>query len=141
MSSFRVLIDEHDELVVLARKLLATINRGSAMAAHAFQIRGTLSEKLSGHFEFAEANIYQQLMTCDDGAASTVAAEFCESSQFLAQDWMIYLARWPIDAATANWTNFCQATRAIVGRLLRRITEENTRLYPAALRAAVIALR
>ena len=141
MTSFAALIEEHDVLDSMAQSLTRLFDGKSTNAARAIALRDDIAAVLDTHLLHEDAEVYPQLIACTDHATAETAAEFCVSFRTLAGDWSCYLARWDGASARAQWANFVRDSRVMIGRLRRRIADENALLYPAALRATVITLR
>ncbi|MFM9979176.1 MAG: hemerythrin domain-containing protein [Sphingomonadaceae bacterium] len=137
--SFETLVSEHDALEVMAETLLRLVDAGDLDAALAQ--RTIFAAAINTHLMRDAVEVHPMLVACNDGATSMAAADFCAQFVKLEADWETYLDAWDHARAHADRTAFSCATHAIVEQLRARIDVENTRLYPIALRAAVLRLR
>ncbi len=141
MSSFELLINEHEMLMRAAGDVDRALLKGAGQNAGAMAALERLSVLLDDHLAREDEELYPQLMLCGDTKTAQMAEDFAAEFSELRLDWRRYLERWRPGADAGNWAAFCRATRAILARLAERIRQENDLLYPAALEASIITLR
>ena len=141
MSSFELLINEHELLGEQVRRIERLLDPRRPSVAKALAERATLAAMLASHLEREDAEIYPDLMTCRDPATAQIARQFQVDFGRLVEAWASYLATWDSTAALQDWPRFCAQTRAIFAQFAARIRHENELLYPVALGASVISLR
>lgn len=141
MSSFELLINEHEMLMRAASDVDRALLKGAGESAGAMAALERLSILLDDHLAREDEELYPKLMLCADTKTAQMAEDFAAEFSELRLAWKQYLERWLPGPDAAHWIAFCGATRAILAKLTKRIQQENDLLYPAALEASVITLR
>jgi len=141
MSSFELLMREHDELTAQVEQLLKHLGLRQPAVEQVFEARTKLEVSLAAHLAKEDAVIYPSLKLCQDAPTAHLARNFEADYGKLVDSWQAYLCKWDEQAAQQNWRGFCSETRAILALLAARIRSENEQLYPAALAGSVIGLR
>lgn len=140
MHDFETLIAEHDHMDALAAELTLAMT-----SAHSVQdvlaLRADLSITLDEHLAKEDAFLYDELIDARQPAFPAAIARFHSSFADLATDWADYLQSWDADCIEAEWQEFAAETVVMMQRLRARIAEENSLLYPMALRTNHIRLR
>jgi len=141
MSSFELLMHEHEELTAQVDDLLKLIGLRHPAVGRVFQARRKLEVSLAAHLANEDAVIYPRLMACEDAPTAHLAKNFEADFGKLVDAWSAYLRTWDEAAARQNWRGFSGETRTILALLAARIRSEDELLYPAALAGSVIGLR
>lgn len=140
MQSFQTLISEHEHLETLCLKLTAAV-RQEKQVSYALALRGDLSQALEEHLSGEDASLYAQESRACDRDFRKVASDFSEDFSHLASAWADYLYGWDAESIHADWEGFADETSDMMQRIIRRIFEENSVLYPLALEKGLIRLR
>ena len=124
---------QHDELLVLANDLAATLDVAqlSANATKARSILNKLAGKLLLHLGAEDQFLYPHLLASANAETKRIAQQFVDEMGGIAQAFVAYNNKWKTSAnIQADVTGFIGETRAIYAALAKRIEKENTILYP-----------
>jgi len=132
-------IQQHDELLVLANELAATLNADqlSASAGNARSILNRLAGKLLIHLGAEDEHLYPHLLASNDEETKRIAKQFVDEMGGISQAFIAYNDKWKTAASIqADAAGFINETKAIYAALAERIEKENTILYPLIDKAA-----
>lgn len=138
--SYERLIQEHDAIDALARKLAAAAELNPD-TDHVMTLLWDLSLAVGQHLRHEDRSVYQPLL---DGPADKKLAssrDFEQMFQDLRSDWEQYLGDWNSETLAADRATFKHETATMMTRLRERVRAETTLLYPAALQCGAIRLR
>lgn len=143
VDSYETLMRQHDEIGVLAGRLIGTINGDDPDpdVVTVLAARDALSVALVLHLHHEDDTIYPGLAGAGDYGTSDAVREVAAEFSALSGDWRAFMARWTIAAVGADWHGFAVEALALTARLERRIARENELLYPIAVAASHMPLR
>ena len=124
---------QHDELLVLANELAATLDAAQLTenATKARSILNKLAGKLLLHLGAEDQFLYPHLLASGDAETKRIAQQFVDEMGGISQAFVTYNNKWKASAnIQADATGFINETKAIYAALAKRIEKENTILYP-----------
>lgn len=131
MADLQKLRREHAELVEIVGRLAEVVAAPkSPPIVDLFNLRRELSSTLIAHLKAEDWALYPRLIASGDPAIAATARGFSDEMGGLASAYNRYAQRWDALSIAANWSGFCEETRAIIGALTTRIVRENRDLYP-----------
>jgi len=124
---------QHDELLVLANELAATLDAAQLAenATRARSILNKLAGKLLLHLGAEDQFLYPHLLASGDAETKQIAQQFVDEMGGISQAFVAYNNKWKASAnIQADATSFISETKVIYAALAERIEKENTVLYP-----------
>lgn len=142
MTSYRELIQEHDEIEAATRILIDEINSSNSSSFTAVVTRlSNLADLVSEHVAKENA-----VLTTAQGKAAiacwghewTLAADSFEQ---LRDKWMHFLMKWDEATIAAHWPEFRLEARSVMSHLQDQVLQETDLFYSSALREGTISLQ
>lgn len=124
---------EHVALATLS-KILMNLTRAPAppRPTELTSVRAMLHDTLLRHLKCEDWILYPRLMATGDPHFVTLAAGFVREMGHIAQDFLLYHAKWTAECIADDWPGFCHETEIMLNVLAMRIERENRDLYPVA---------
>lgn len=138
--SYQRLIEDHDLIDQLARKLETIAEADCAEPVEAVRVLMNLSCAVSEHLAYEDRTVYSRLIDAKPRLAEP-AIDFEQTFQQLRADWLAYLSDWNGETLTLDWACFCDETKAMMARLRTRVGDETDLIYPTAMQRGLIRLR
>ena len=131
MSDLAKLRSEHAALVQIATRLYALIAEPQPpAAAELFGVRTELNSVLIAHLKAEDWVLYPRLLASPDPSVEQTARAFSDEMGDLAHAYTAHTQKWTATSITADWSGYCEETRAVLDALSNRIVRENRDLYP-----------
>ena len=134
--SYALLMREHDEILILIRRLSALVDGGESRSDEAADVVRHLAEAVREHLEHEDALLYELAIAATPGVAADAAQNARSGFAQLKQAWNGYVDCWTVDAIAADRDAFAAETRAILHQLGDRLTMETQLLCAMALQPA-----
>jgi Hemerythrin HHE cation binding domain len=95
-----------------------------------FAFRHDLMTTVIGHLKLEDWALYPRLIDSGDDEISSKGEEFREEMGGLAPAFIAYCDKWTAGTIAADWSAYCEETRALLDALIDRLTRENRELLP-----------
>jgi iron-sulfur cluster repair protein YtfE (RIC family) len=123
--------DDHDALLHMVERFRYVLGQPAAPAGlDLVKFRHGFSKQLLGHLTREDWLLYPSLLQSSERRIAATAQSFIDEMGGLMQAYKSWSAKWPTEAARANWSGFAAETTALLDQLERRIERENCELYP-----------
>ena len=129
MSLTETLTAEHRELDALRREFLVTLRTRDIARFNA--VRWRICRVLLAHLAQEDRSLYAALIR-KGGPGGALAREFQVEMGDIGERFRAFMTGWPASRIEQNWEGFTVEAEDLMVRLSRRMTAEETRLYPFA---------
>ena len=131
MADLDKLRDEHTVIMRIVERLRYLIGQSKpAPQLHLFALRHELSSALIGHLKNGDWVLYPQLLASPDPRIASIARAFINETGGLGAAYVEHCKTWNADAIAADWASYGLASQALLDALAKRISRENSELYP-----------
>jgi hypothetical protein len=125
MEALAHLIDDHDQLIALADRLLGTVAEPIALPEEAHAQLRDLASQIERHVRI-EKQVLDLARRSGTLQLMPLEAQHGDRFRILVCDWIAYLDAWPADRVRREWNVFSRHTLDILRRVKEQIESENT---------------
>jgi len=141
MQNIQRLIEEHELMDDMACELMDLVGSPEPEPMEAFTRMRRMAAFMDEHLKGEEDFLYTDHYRAMPNRLEEEVAAFERDYRDLTEEWSIYMSEWTLENITVDWRNYDHATQWVMGRLRKRIIQENEMLYPLALQHSRIRLR
>ena len=94
------------------------------------RFRNIFAKQLIAHLTREDWLLYPSLLQSSDKRVAATAQDFIDEMGGLMRTYKAWSAKWPTDAARADWSGFVADTTDLLSQLAHRVERENNELYP-----------